>query len=144
MSTGLLDEDRISTRLRERGQRVTPQRLILLRVLNELGHHVTAEELLAAASERLPNVSAPTVYATLVLFEKLGLVRRLRVGGVPVLYDPRVEEHHHAVCHRCGAVADVEAPVDASRALRKARSRGFRPDHAEVLLVGLCEDCASR
>jgi hypothetical protein len=70
----------LAATLRHRGHRVTPQRLVIHDALRALDRHATAEEVLAAVSERLPNVSAPTVYATLELFEDLGLVRHLRAG----------------------------------------------------------------
>ena len=81
----------LSAVLRARGQRVTSQRLILHRALRELDHHATAEELLRASEDRLPNLSLPTVYATLELFEELGVVRRIAGGPGPVLWDPRPE-----------------------------------------------------
>lgn len=129
--------------LRERGQRVTTQRLVLHRILHELGRHVTAEELARRAEPQLPGVSLPTVYATLALFEELGVVRRVAGEGV-VLYDPRAEPHHHARCSSCGRIDDLEAPLEDSPALAAAASAGYVPDRAELVVVGLCPDCAAR
>jgi len=61
----------LSTALRERGMRVTPQRIVVHRALRDLDRHVTADELLDAVCDRLPNVSLPTIYATLELLEQL-------------------------------------------------------------------------
>jgi Fe2+ or Zn2+ uptake regulation protein len=130
--------------LRQRGQRVTSQRLVLDAVLAELDRHVTAEEVLRAAEDRLPGLSLPTVYATLDLFEELDLVRRVPTGGGAVLYDPRADEHHHLVCRSCGAVVDVEASVDPAPALAAARAAGARADRADVVLSGVCAECAAR
>lgn len=121
--------------------RVTPQRLVLHRVLRERDRHVTAEELAREAGERLPNVSLPTVYATLELFEQLGLVRRVATAGGVALYDPRVEDHGHLVCRRCGRVEDVDAHADPGPALAAARRAGFAPERAETAVIGLCRDC---
>src|ERR687884_2266333 len=107
------DDAALSTTLRARGQRVTSQRLILHRALRELDRHATAEELQHAAEERLPNLSLPTVYATLELFEELGVVRRVAGGPGPVLWDPRPEEHQHFACRRCGRVLDLDVRVRA-------------------------------
>src|SRR3954468_9719053 len=90
-------EARLVAALRARGQRVTSQRLVIGRLLRELDRHVTAEEVLRRASEQLPGVSLPTVYATLDLLTELGVARRVSVGG-PVLYDPRVA---HPPALRC-------------------------------------------
>jgi Fe2+ or Zn2+ uptake regulation protein len=128
--------------LRSRGQRVTPQRLVIHRALLELDRHVTAEELAAAVGERLPNVSTPTMYATLELFAELGIVRRISLGSGADLWDPRTDEHDHMACRRCGRIEDVDAGVDVAGALRAARRRGFRAERAEVLVSGLCSRCA--
>jgi Fe2+ or Zn2+ uptake regulation protein len=136
-----LDNDLAAT-LHARGQRVTPQRVVIHRALRELDRHVTAEDVLELASERLPNVSLPTVYATLELFEQLGIVHRVAAGPGAVLYDPRGDEHHHLVCRRCGAVEDVDAVVDVTGLQRAARRSGFAGDRAEVVLSGLCGRCA--
>src|ERR671936_1919659 len=138
MATGSRSEGDLVTPLRRRGLRATPQRLVLLRVLPELDRHVTAEEILRAAGDRLPNLSLPTVYATLDLFEELGLVRRVDAGGGATLFDPRAEEHQHLSCRRCGAVVDLDAEVDPTPALQAAAALGARPERAHLVVFGLC------
>jgi Fe2+ or Zn2+ uptake regulation protein len=135
---------RLTAALRDGGHRVTSQRIVLHRVLAELGRHTTAEELASAATARLPGLSLPTVYATLELFEDLGLVRRVSTVGSAALYDPRTDEHQHFVCRRCGAVADVEAAIDAAALAGPAREAGLAVDGVEVVLRGVCRECSSR
>jgi Fe2+ or Zn2+ uptake regulation protein len=138
-----LSDDQLSAVLHERGQRVTPQRLVINRALSELDKHVTADEVLAAVSDRLPNVSLPTVYSTLELFEELGLVHRIGVSQGALLYDPRPEPHDHMVCDRCGKVEDVHAGIELGQAFDSAKRGGFAPRRAEVRINGLCADCAA-
>jgi Fe2+ or Zn2+ uptake regulation protein len=135
-------EQRLIAALRERGQRVTSQRLVIGRLLRELDRHVTAEEVLRRASAQLPGVSLPTVYATLDLLAELGEARRVSVGG-PVLYDPRAEDHVHLRCRACGKVEDLEVDLDTARALRAARQAGFEADTAELVVEGRCAECAA-
>src|SRR4051812_24745728 len=142
MQTAELD-DRLTAALRGRGMRVTSQRLVLHRVLHELDAHVTAEDLLTAVAGRLPGMSLPTVYATLELLEELGAVRRVAIPGGPALYDPRTTPHHHLVCARCGRAQDVEADVDVASAVRAAAGHGFDARHAEVVVTGICAECAA-
>ena len=138
----LIDAE-LTERLRERGQRVTSQRLVMHRVLQDLGRHVSAEEILARASSQLPNLSLPTVYATLDLFEDLGIVRRVSAGPGPLLFDPRTEDdHQHFVCRKCGRVYDLETKVDVRGATRQAKGSGHQPDRADVVITGLCRSCA--
>jgi Fe2+ or Zn2+ uptake regulation protein len=136
------DDTPLTQTLRERGQRVTPQRLVINRLLRERDRHVSADELLEAVEERLPNVSLPTVYSTLELFEELGLVRRVGSVGGRVVWDSRLDEHHHAACSRCGRVEDIDAPVDAGAALAAARDAGFSDARAGLVVTGLCRDCS--
>lgn len=135
-------ERELVARLRARGQRVTSQRLVIHRLLRELDRHVTAEEVLRRAGERLPGMSLPTVYATLDLLADLGLARRVSVGG-PVLYDPRTDAHSHSRCRACGRVDDLDVAAEARDALASARAAGFAPDGAETVVVGLCAACAA-
>jgi Fe2+ or Zn2+ uptake regulation protein len=139
MTTGRCDD--LPCALRARGQRVTPQRLAIAAVLQDLSHHATAEEIHGLVGERVPGISLPTVYATLDLMEDLGLVRRVATDGGRALFDARTDEHHHAVCRRCGSVLDIEATPDHAALLRAARSAGFAPDDAQVVVRGVCADC---
>ncbi|HEX4760510.1 MAG TPA: Fur family transcriptional regulator [Thermoleophilaceae bacterium] len=142
MEATALNDKQLTAVLHERGQRVTPQRLVINRALRELDTHVTAEEVLAAVADRLPNVSLPTVYSTLDLFEELGLVHRIGVSQGALLYDPRPQPHDHMVCDNCGKVEDLQGGVELDRALFRAKRGGFRPRRAEVRINGLCADCA--
>jgi Fe2+ or Zn2+ uptake regulation protein len=58
------------------------------------------------------------------------------------LYDPRAEEHHHLACRDCGRVIDVDGALDAAPLVAAARAAGARPDGMQVVLTGLCPDCA--
>ncbi|HET8978262.1 MAG TPA: Fur family transcriptional regulator [Solirubrobacteraceae bacterium] len=128
--------------LHERGQRVTPQRLVILRQLQRGGRHATADEIRRAIRDELPGTSTPTVYATLELLVELGLARRVDAGAGATLYDPRTEPHAHMVCRRCGRIEDLDSPLDVNLARRAAADAGFTPQAVEVVVSGLCADCA--
>jgi Fe2+ or Zn2+ uptake regulation protein len=127
--------------LHSRGQRVTSQRLVILRELRRRGRHATAEEIHRAVHYELPGTATPTVYATLDLFVELGLARRIATGAAAV-YDARMDPHQHAVCRRCGRVEDVDGQLNAGSLVGAARKSGFRPEAAELIISGLCAECA--
>jgi Fe2+ or Zn2+ uptake regulation protein len=129
--------------LHARGQRVTPQRLVILRELRRRGHHATAEEMHRAVDGELPGMATPTVYATLDLFVELGLARRIDTGTA-ALYDARLDPHQHAVCRRCGRVQDVDGKISAGALMRAAQDAGFHPQGAELIISGVCAECAAR
>ena len=128
--------------LHARGQRVTPQRLGVLRELRRRRHHATADEIGRAVRAEVPGTSTPTVYAALDLLVELGLARRFAVGSGPVLYDGRTDPHQHAVCRRCGRVDDLDVSVEAAGAQRAAEALGFAVDGLEVVVTGRCPACA--
>jgi Fe2+ or Zn2+ uptake regulation protein len=138
-----VDRD-LTNRLRARGQRVTSQRLVINRLVRERDRHVTAEEVHTAVSGSLPGTSLPTVYATLELFEQLGIVRRLAAGtgSGAVLFDSRTDEHHHTRCRRCGVVEDLDVALDLAPALAAARAGGFLAQRPALVVDGLCARCA--
>jgi Fe2+ or Zn2+ uptake regulation protein len=129
--------------LHARGQRVTPQRLVILRELRRRGHHATAEEIHRAVDGELPGMATPTVYATLDLFVELGLARRIDTGTA-ALYDARLDPHQHTVCRRCGRVDDVDGRISAGALIRAAQEAGFEPQGTELIISGVCAECANR
>jgi Fe2+ or Zn2+ uptake regulation protein len=136
-------DERLVEKLRARGMRVTPQRIVIHRALCSQNRHMTAEQVLASVSDVLPGTSLPTVYSTLELLEGLKLIRRVGTGNGAVVFDSRVEPHAHTVCRRCGAMADVEGTAAPNDALTRAAASGFVPDHAQLVVWGLCASCAA-
>ena len=126
--------------LHDRGMRVTSQRVIVHRALQELDRHVTAEELLESVSQRLPSVSLPTIYATLELLEELGMVRRVQRAGT-TLFDPRTDLHHHLVCSICGSIEDIDSELETRPLERAAGKHGFAPERIEAVVHGRCARC---
>jgi Fe2+ or Zn2+ uptake regulation protein len=136
-------DERLVAKLRERRLRVTPQRIVIHRALCSQSRHMTAEQVLASVSDVLPGTSLPTVYSTLELLETLQLVRRVGTGNGAVVFDSRVEPHAHTVCRRCGEMADLEGTAAPDDALSRASASGFVPDHAQLVVWGLCRACAT-
>ena len=136
--------DRLVAAIRARKGRVTPQRRVILRHVQRLHGHFTAERLLAEVEPDLPGVSLPTVYSTLDLLEDVGLVRRVVGLGGAEVYDSRPEPHHHLVCRSCGAIADVDCAVGEIPCLTASDDHGYVVDEAEVIYWGLCPACSAR
>jgi Fur family transcriptional regulator, ferric uptake regulator len=129
--------------LHRRGQRATPQRLVILRELRRRGRHATADEIRNAVRHELPGTSTPTVYAVLDLLVELGLIRRIDVGSGASLYDARTAPHQHTVCRHCGRVDDVDGQVDTAMLHDASDRAGFRARAVEIIISGLCADCAA-
>jgi Fe2+ or Zn2+ uptake regulation protein len=137
------DQQDLVDLLHSRGQRVTSQRLVILRELRRRRQHATAEAVHRAVQHELPGVSVPTIYATLDLFVELGLARRIDTATA-ALYDAGLEPHQHAVCRRCGKVEDVAGSLNAGALLGAATAAGFQASGAELIINGLCAECAAK
>jgi Fe2+ or Zn2+ uptake regulation protein len=142
LSDAALDAE-LSAALRGRGHRVTLPRLLVHRHLRRREGHLTAEQLHSELAPQLPSLSPATIYGTLDLLDELGFVRRVSTPRGTTVYDPRVAPHHHVICRSCGRIQDLEAPVDSAAAERAARGAGFSVDHGQLLLTGLCTECAN-
>jgi Fe2+ or Zn2+ uptake regulation protein len=132
----------LTAALRAGGHRVTAPRLVVHRHVRRATNHLTPEAVHSELAGELPSLSPATIYSTLELFDELGLVRRVSTPRGGTVYDPRVEDHHHLICRNCGRVQDFEAPVRLAAAEERARELGFRPEHGDLQLTGLCSACA--
>jgi Fe2+ or Zn2+ uptake regulation protein len=133
----------LSELLRERGMRVTSQRLLIERALREHGGHLTAEQVHDLVEPSLPGVTQQTVYSTLALLAELGVARRVAAPGSSTRFEAVDGDHHHMICERCGAIEDLHVRVPLGAATRASRDAGFVPASAGVTVLGLCARCAA-
>ncbi|MFF8642783.1 MULTISPECIES: Fur family transcriptional regulator [unclassified Streptomyces] len=130
-------------RLRGRGWRLTAQRRVVAEVLNGDHVHLTADEVLARATDRLPEISRATVYNTLGELVSLGEVLEVATDGRAKRYDPNAHRpHQHLICSDCGAIRDVHPTGDPLSALPDSERFGFTVSDVEVTYRGHCPDCA--
>jgi Fur family ferric uptake transcriptional regulator len=129
-------------RLREHGQRLTPQRLLLLELLHARGDHVTADDLFAAAKRRYPYLNISTVYRTLELLRDIGLIAETDLGDgrrhFVLLSDDR---HHHAICLHCGTVLEVADHLFDDLRADLLAAHGFEARIDHLALFGRCRNC---
>lgn len=131
-------------RLRGRGWRLTAQRRVVAEVLDGNQIHLTADEVHARASERLPEISRATVYNTLGEMVSLGEVREVNTDRRAMRYDPNAHRpHQHLVCAKCGTVRDVHPSRDPLADLPDDERSGFTISEVEVTYRGLCPQCAA-
>lgn len=134
-----MGELNIADKLRKKGLRTTPQRLILLRKIQEMKGHVKAEDIYKEVKKEMPSISMSTVYRILKEFEDRGFVWTFPSAtsyGLTI-FDTNAEPHHHFVCRCCGGVYDL--PKNAVEVRVKEISGTI--DRVEVVLRGICESC---
>jgi Fur family transcriptional regulator, peroxide stress response regulator len=123
------------------GQKLTPQRETVLRVIVDREDHPTASEIFAAARQRLPSISYATVYNSLRYLKEAGLVQEIRFGDSASRYDGITDRHDHAICNECGKLVDFDLPQTAELMKAAARKSHFQPESVHLTLRGLCADC---
>ena len=145
MSTPATDREldlELTAALRGRGHRVTVPRLLVHRHVRRSRGHLTAEQVHGELAPGLPSLSPATIYATLDLLDELGFVRRLSTPGGTIVYDPRTEAHHHAICRRCGRMVPFEDSSLERAIAELSDAISFEVTDHDVVLRGTCERCA--
>src|SRR5689334_2459597 len=128
--------------LRRAGFKVTPQRALVLRVLEQGHGHLTAEGVVEAIEAQGLPLNRSTVYRTLDALARAGIVKATRMGRA-TRYETLGEghQHHHVVCRECHLTTSIPADA-ADRALADAvTAAGWSVCEVDVLVTGLCPAC---
>lgn len=135
--------DPVIDSLRKDGFRITPQRVAIVDHVLNTTSHPSAEELHAAVRKKHPMVSLATVYKTLELLKKKGLVRELDFPA-GARYDSNVEGHVDLVCVKCGRIDDVDESSLGDLQSRVARKARYNILGGRFELYGYCSQCPGR
>ena len=133
---------RTTALLRERGNRVTLQRRAILKIIEEDGRHLSADEIFYLARKQVPRLSLSTVYRTLDLLKELDLVSELRLGDDHHHYEAQSDQHQHLVCLGCGEVIEFQCSHRGGVHEQLAHRYGFEITGSRVELLGYCEACS--
>ena len=130
--------------LARQGLRMTPQRLMILSEIETSESHISAEEIHQRITERYPNVNISTVYRTLELLHRLGLVTETDLGEGRVRYHPAEKgHHHHLVCEGCGTIIDLDDALLDPLKDELRRRYGFAAELKHLAILGRCADCSN-
>ena len=130
-------------KLSELGYRLTPQRIMILSAIESSDSHISAEEIYVRVVAKYPHVNISTVYRTLELLKRLGLVTETDLGGGRVRYHPADKgHHHHLVCQECGAIIDLDEPALFSLRDTLLREYKFIADVRHLAIFGRCVNCS--
>jgi len=124
------------------GMRRTAQREMVYQTIVRLGGHCTAEEITEDLHKTRPGFPRSTVYRALEALTASGSVYAAHLGEGPTHYELASGDHHHAVCQVCGGVMHIQEELVAELENHLEEGHGFRPVRTEVLVVGVCDDCA--
>jgi Fur family ferric uptake transcriptional regulator len=139
------DPGRLRLALEGRGVRLTRQRRVLLEVMDQAERHLSADAILERAQKIDPNVHRVTVYRTLEMLKRLGLLDELdllHIHGHRHYYEshgPR--DHIHVACLRCGKVREVESDLYEQMKRQIERDTGVKITVTRTEIGGYCDAC---
>jgi Fur family peroxide stress response transcriptional regulator len=130
--------------LRNQGFRITPQRVAIVEYMMNTDSHPSAEDLYKAIKKKYPMVSLATVYKTLELLGRIGIVKELSFPD-GARYDANADTHINLVCLNCGKIEDMidekSLQVLESNVVKKSK---YRILSRRFELYGYCNECQSK
>lgn len=142
-------EKLLKAKLKERGLKVTQQRLLVLSMLAKRGgSHMAAEEVYEQIQEQYPEIGLATVYRTLQLLYEMKLVDRINLDDGCVRYEighlfegDMKHNHHHLLCRKCGQVFSFEDDLLEELETHIEKATGFHVLDHELKFYGICKEC---
>ena len=148
---GSLDEPARTERIelyrsicRQRGERCTVQRRVILESVLELDNHPSADQIFDAVEERLPGIARTTVYRSLEHLARIGVITKACHPGRVARFDPRLDLHHHLVCLHCNDFIDFEDEMLNGMPIPDTSVSGFQVNDYRVQLRGICKKCQEK
>lgn len=134
--------------LRTGGYKFTNQRQAVLEVISQnKKKHLSSEEIYGEVKKKYPNIGLATVYRTVQLFEKIGLVQHISLDDGRLRYqlaDPEEKhEHHHLICEICGDVIDVQEDMLELFEEEIFLKKGFTVTNHRLTVFGICKNCSN-
>ena len=126
------------TNKKNKMQRMTSQRRIILDYLRNVRSHPSAEVIYNEVKKKLPQISLGTVYRNLEFLKKKGKIKE--VATEVRRFDGDVSDHYHFKCENCGVIIDVK--TDLIHGMKDKVIRGVGAiKNCEVYFTGLCHNC---
>jgi len=142
---GIMNRNDFIRQLKEKGLKMTPQRVAIIDALVEnYKAHPGAALIYEEARKRARRVSLSTVYATLKEFSANGLIRQLEFDRMENRYDLDFSDHVNLVCDRCGKIMDYSLPSSSLDHRDVTRKTGFVVTDTRLECHGFCRDCLKR
>lgn len=136
----------LKAELNERGWRLTPQRETILNVFQHLpkGKHLSAEDLFNLLDNEGENISLSTIYRTLKLMARLGILRELELAEGHKHYElnqPYPYHHHHLICVRCNKTVEFKNDSILKIGTRTAKKEGYHLLDCQLSIHAVCPAC---
>jgi Fur family peroxide stress response transcriptional regulator len=137
--------DELTTRLRERGSRLTPQRMAVLKILAASEGHPSVEQIYERVKVDFPMTSLATIYKTVTLLKEMGEVLELGFSDDGNRYDGnKPYPHPHLICTKCKNIVDPEVATLSELRQEVAQSTGYQIMSHRLDFFGICPQCQGK
>ena len=133
--------EKLTDTLRNHGMKITPQRLMIFKILENNTSHPSAEEIFKRVKKIYPTVSFTTIYKTLETLKDIGEVQELIIDEDRKHYDPNTEAHHHIICSNCKKILDVFEDFSPHIKLPDNLKKDYTVSGFQISFHGICKDC---
>jgi len=135
------EKEKLISCFREKGFKITPQRLAIFKILENNSSHPSAEEIYCKLKRTYPTISLATVYKTLEVLERMGEIKLLKPEHGGARFDPDCSSHHHFICKGCNKIFDItEDYSDILKSAKRYKDQ-FTVEDFRVEFFGLCRNC---
>ena len=145
-------EELLKEKLREKGLKVTNQRILILSVLEQnKGRHLTAEDIYELVTQEHPEIGLATVYRTIQLLWDMQLIDKINLDEGCVRYEighlldgGSKHNHHHLICRTCNKIIPFDDVLLEEAERHIERTIGFHVLDHEVKFYGICRECMKK
>ena len=127
--------------LKENSIKITPQRLEILKYLDENRTHPTVDEIYSSLKEKNPSLSKTTVYNSVETLREHGIIQSLTISGSELRYDFENKMHHHFLCKKCGTIIDIDIECPN---IGKMLESGHKVEEVHGYFKGICKKCIKK
>ncbi|WP_254564487.1 Fur family transcriptional regulator [Oscillatoria sp. HE19RPO] len=136
----------LKAELNERGWRLTPQRETILQVFQNLpkGEHLSAEDLYELLQEEGEAISLSTIYRTVKLMARMGILRELELAEGHKHYEinqPYPHHHHHLICVRCNKTIEFKSDSILKVGIKTTTKEGYHLLDCQLTIHAVCPTC---
>ncbi|MCT7971545.1 Fur family transcriptional regulator [Laspinema olomoucense] len=136
----------LKAELNERGWRLTPQRETILQVFQNLpkGEHLSAEDLYELLQEEGEGISLSTIYRTVKLMARMGILRELELAEGHKHYEinqPYPHHHHHLICVRCNKTIEFKSDSILKVGIKTTTKEGYHLLDCQLTIHAVCPTC---
>jgi len=133
--------NKIIETLKKKGVKVTPQRVAIIKYLENDNDHSSAEQIYSRIIKEFPAVSLATVYNTLEMLEEINMISKIKISDDNIVnYDYQKIPHHHFYCKKCKKIYDIEISCQIAQT---KKFQGYIIEEVYGYFKGICKKCQS-